>query len=425
MASMKRATVFASIMLCASCYLAAAPATNDPAARVARWQEDLDYFAREFPVRQKDFSMLMPQDRFEREVTELKRQAPQLSDADILFELMRIVASLGVAHTSVAFGSATETLHSYPVRMQWFSDGLAVVATAPDCQEALGSRVVRIGSKTPGQVEAAVAPYIARENDAYLHVQSPRYMTLVELMRHEKIADPTGRLRLTCAKAGGGEFTLEMAPESSAKTGRKWINAADALHIPREFCRKHPNAFYWHEYLPETHTLYIQYNKCANEPGNPFVSFTGNLFAFADAHPVQRVIMDLRFNGGGSSPIIKPLVEGLKSRPALTAKGHLYTLISGQTFSSGLMAAMDFRNGLHAILVGEPTGNKPNHYGEQKFFILPNSKLVVHYSTKHFRLIQDADPSTLKPDIAVLRSLDDFLGGRDPVLEAALHHPLQ
>jgi hypothetical protein len=198
------------------------------------------------------------------------------------------------------------------------------------------------------------------------------------------------------------------------------VNADDALHIPKEFCRKHPTAFYWYEYLPDTHTLYLQYRKCANEPGNPFGEFTKNLFAFADSHPVQRVVVDLRFNGGGVSSIIKPLVDGLNSRPALTAKGHLYTLIGSHTFSSAMFAAMDFRAGLHAILVGEPAGNKPNHYGEQQYFLLPNSKLKVLYSTKHFRLTQDADPATLEPDIAVSRSFDDFLAGRDPVLEAAL-----
>jgi len=48
------------------------------------------------------------------------------------------------------------------------------------------------------------------------------------------------------------------------------------------------------------------------------------------------------------------------------------------------MAVMDFPHDLHAILVGEPTGNKPNHYGQQQNFELPNSRLMVHYSTKHF-----------------------------------------
>jgi hypothetical protein len=423
----KITTLLASIMLCASGRLVAASATNDPATRVVRWQEDLDCFAREFPARQKDFSGLVPRDKFESSVAELKREVPQLSDPDILFELMRIVAGLGVAHTSVAYGSATERfgLHVYPLQMQWFSDGLVVVAATPENQEALGCRVVRIGSQTPEQVEAAVAPFISHENNAWLHNQSPRFMDLVELMQYQKIADATGRVPLTLAKAGGGEFTLEITPASRAQTGRKMVKAADALSIPTGLTRRHSGTSYWYEYLPDTQTLYVQYNKCVEDTNNPFASFAKAMFAFADSRPVQRVIVDLRFNTGGRSSVVKPLVEGLKSRPALNAKGHLYVLIGGQTFSSGVCAVMDFRNDLHAVLVGEPTGNKPNHYGEQQSFLLPNSKLRVQYSVKHMQLMPNADPSTIEPDILAPPALKDFLAGRDPALDAALRHPLQ
>jgi serine/threonine protein kinase len=411
--------------------LSAAPATNHPtnypATRAGRWQEDLDCFAREFPVRQIDFARLMPRDRFEREVTNLKRQVPELSDQEIVFQLMRIVASFGVAHTSIAFGSIRETVapDSYPIEMQWFSDGLAVVATSPQYQQALGCRVARIGSKTPEQVEAALAPYIATENGAHLHAESPRFMTLMGLMQHEKLVEPSGGLRLTCTKPGGGELRVEIAPVNSFQSRPKLVSAANVLHIPGRLCDQHPKAFYWYEYLDETHTLYIAYNQCMNDPNKPFEDLARDLFAVADSRPVERVIVDLRFNGGGSSSVIKPLVDGLMSRTNLTARGHLYTLIGSRTFSSGLMAAMDFRSDLHAILIGEPTGNKPNHCGQQEDFSLPNSTLLVHYATKHFHLMQDADPSTLAPDITVPSTLDDFLAGRDPVLEAALHHSFQ
>ncbi|MGD0768133.1 MAG: exo-alpha-sialidase [Tepidisphaeraceae bacterium] len=403
---------------------AATPVANNPTTRPGRWEEDLDYFASKLPVSEKDFFMLMPRDKFEREVAELKRQVPRLSDPEIVFQLMRMVASLGVAHTEVSFGSATEKtgLHSYPVQLRWFSDGLAVVAAASEYQKAIGSRVVRIGSKTPEEVEAAVAPYIAHENDAHLHVESPRYMTLVELMRHENIADPDGRLRLTCAKAGGEEFTLEITSEGSAKGGRRLITAADALHIPMELCRKHPNVSYWYEYLPQTQTLYIQYNRCADAPDNPFEDFASKLFAFADARPIQRVVLDLRFNGGGKTQIVDPLLNGLKSRPALSAKERLYVLTAGRTFSAAMDTALIFRRHLNAVLAGEPAGNKPNHYGQADHFTLPNTELQVQYSTEYVHQIRDADPLFLDPDILVPCSLDDFLAGRDPVLEAALHH---
>jgi C-terminal processing protease CtpA/Prc len=136
------------------------------------------------------------------------------------------------------------------------------------------------------------------------------------------------------------------------------------------------------------------------------------------------VIVDLRFNGGGDSRVVKPLLDGLKARPALSQPGHLYALIGPHTFSSGLFAANSFHASLHAVMVGEPVGNKPNHYGEARSFTLPNSMLNVHYSTKHFHMVRDGDPPSLEPDIAVPTSFEDYLAGRDRVLETALRNPL-
>jgi len=424
---MKTTILFAISTLYAICQLPAASAANDSTDRSRLWQEDIDYFAQELPSKQKEFERLIPKNKFDRMVAELKREAPQLSDSEIILQLTRIVAGLGVAHTHVQIpsGSVSNALQVYPIRMQWFSDGLAVIAAAPEYREALGSRVARIGSMNPEQVEAAVAPYISYENNTYLHIHSPDFMKYVDLMRREKIADAAGRLHLTCSKAKGKEFRLNIAPQNPGKTGTDLVTLARAVHVPTEFCRKQPKAFYWYEYLPDTHTLYIQYSKCEDEPGNTFVDFANKLFGFADSLTVDRVIVDLRFNGGGSSGIVNPLVDGLKARPALNAKGHLYTLIGGHTFSSAVFAAVYFRNDLHAILIGEPAGNKPNHYGQFESFELPNSKLKVQYSTKHFHLMSDADPPSVKPDIFVQRSLEDYLAGRDPVLDAALRHPLQ
>jgi hypothetical protein len=74
-----------------------------------------------------------------------------------------------------------------------------------------------------------------------------------------------------------------------------------------------------------------------------------------------------------------------------------------------------------AILVGEPTGQKPNAYGEVRTMTLPHSKLLVQYSTKYFKTVE-GDPPTLPPDISVDRSSWDYINGRDPVLERALRY---
>jgi C-terminal processing protease CtpA/Prc len=138
---------------------------------------------------------------------------------------------------------------------------------------------------------------------------------------------------------------------------------------------------------------------------------------------VDRTVVDLRFNAGGDSRVVKPLIDGLKSRKSLSAEGHLYALIGPITYSSGMMAAMDFKDELHAVLVGEPTGGKPNSFGEVKRATLPNSNLTIYYPTKYFRPISDGDPESIMPDVTVRLTLEDFLAGRDPVLEAALSHP--
>jgi hypothetical protein len=121
---------------------------EEPAeARIARWQQDLEFFGRTFPQSQKDCFVLISHDRFERDLGELTRAMPRLSDPEVLFGLMRLVASLGVAHTDVALGSAAHLLHSYPIQTEWFSDGLAVVAAAPEYRETLGCRVLQIGQQ--------------------------------------------------------------------------------------------------------------------------------------------------------------------------------------------------------------------------------------------------------------------------------------
>jgi hypothetical protein len=405
--------LIASISLCASCRLPAASAPGDAATRTKHWQEDLDFFAKELPGRQKDFDRLVAKTVFERSVAELKGDVPQLSDLEINFRLARIVASLGVAHTTVGIRGERH----YPVRMQWFANDLAVVAAAKEYREAFGCRVVRMGTMTSRELETVVAPYISHENGAHLHHLSPGYMAMIELMKREKIADAAGHLKLTCARADGKEFILDLAP-SEKRT--KLASITDALHIPAGLALKKPAAFYWYEYVPDAKALYIQYNKCHDAPAKPMKDFAGTVFAFADSNPVQRVVVDLRFNSGGDSEVINPLLASLRSRPVLCAKGHLYALIGHRTYSSAMITAERLRDNLHAILVGEATGGKPNHYGQAASFGLPHSKLVVHYSTKHLGAIM-GDAPAVEPDIPVPRTLTDFVAGRDRALDTALH----
>ena len=393
-----------------------------PATRETRWREDLEYFSATLGSGHRDFAKLAAKEGFKRELSELKDKADRLSDSEIILRLMRQIASLGVAHATVDWRSDKFDFHYYPLRLSWFGDGLAVMGAAQPLRDAVGTRVVRIGSMTPEQVEAAVTPFIPHENHAWLHRQSPNFMVFDELLTYLKIVPPKGRIEFTFEGKDGKRFNLEV-PRWPLKAQTNMVFALDGQKIETPLYRKQHDLAYWREYLSDTKTLYIQYNKCENI-GKPFEDFARETLSFADSHSVERVVVDLRFNAGGDSRVVKPLIEGLKSRRSLRADGHLYALIGPVTYSSGMMAAMDFKEELHAILIGEPTGGKPNQFGEIKRATLPNSNLAVFYPVKYFHPISDADPESIMPDVAVRMTLEDFLAGRDPALEAALSHSL-
>lgn len=410
--------VFVIVLLISLCIPAPcrAQSTNaSPADREQRWREDLKYFAAEFPARHIDFKKLYSQPNFDNEIAALEQEIPTLSDSKITLRLMRLVASANVGHTMIYFPQMKLGFWPTALTFRWFSDGLAVVGAAPIYSEALGTRVLQIGSMTPEQLLDRVAPYISHENDTWLREQSPAYFRNVEILKHVGAIDQDGRIKLTLAKPGGKPFTLVTGP---AGPGMDQVSMVDALHVPPALFRKQPNSYYWYEYLPDARALYVQYNKCANDPKLAFKDFAKELFSFADAHTVDRVIVDLRFNGGGNSTVIWPLLSGLKERKAL--KSHVFVLIGPATFSSAQDNAIELRHNLNATLMGEPTGEKLNTYGEVRIIHLPNSGLDVQYCTNYFRMIKDSDPAALEPDVRVRRTLEDALAGRDPVLDAAL-----
>jgi hypothetical protein len=83
-----------------------------------------------------------------------------------------------------------------------------------------------------------------------------------------------------------------------------------------------------------------------------------------------------------------------------------------------MWVANDMRRDTEAILVGEPTGGKPNAPGDALAFSLARSGLEVFYSTKLWR-ITEGDPPWIAPDITVQLSSTDFFSGRDPCCKRA------
>jgi hypothetical protein len=427
-----------NLMLIVLLALAAAAQPKQPstADRDAHWREDVQFFAEHFsnghctpadlfhspltafqPCHQADFAKLYPQPAFDNEIHAIEESIPSLTDAQISLRLARLVASAHVGHTFVSLPALKLGFRPLPVTFHWFADGLTILSTTPEHTAALGTHVLKIGSLTADQALAAVAPYISYENQTYLRVSSPSYLNKMALLREIGAVGEGNTVMLTLARAGGKPFTLVLKPR---EPNLKDVSAIDELHVPESLARKHPKAYYWYEYLPDSRALYIQYNRCANDPEQPMGDFARKLFAATAGSAVDRAIVDLRFNGGGDSRVIGPLKSGLHSRHY-----PVFVLIGAGTFSSAQDNAVEMRRQLNATLVGESTGEKMNSYGEVRQLRLPNSDLRIQYSTEFYRMQKDGDADALYPDIPAPLALADFLAGRDPALAAALRAALR
>jgi C-terminal processing protease CtpA/Prc len=187
------------------------------------------------------------------------------------------------------------------------------------------------------------------------------------------------------------------------------------------FSNRNPQLNYWFASLPMRGAVYVRYNRCTEIDTMPFAKFSEQVLAALEDPKIQRLIIDLRGNSGGNSAILEPLIERLRKHPKATRPGGLVAMIGNRTFSSALMNAISLKERAGAVLVGAPSGGKPNSYGEVMSFHLTHSGLPITYSTKFFK-VMESDPPTLEPDVRSEIPWADFKAGLDPVLDAALDY---
>lgn len=101
--------------------------------------------------------------------------------------------------------------------------------------------------------------------------------------------------------------------------------------------------------------------------------------------------------------------------------GTLFVITSNQTYSAAADFATIVQDNDMGIIIGEPTGGKPNSYGSSIVLQLPESKAKAAISYKWFERPDKGastyDADSLAPDIYVPTTYEDLEQGRDPQLE--------
>jgi len=215
----------------------------------------------------------------------------------------------------------------------------------------------------------------------------------------------------------------------------------------------------------------ITFNDMDGAYKDSFALFLKNTFASVKQQNPKGLIVDLRKNGGGDSELGEMLlsyitgksyrsVSAVKVRvsrhsralselrknndPMQKNPDKLYTfkirelttpqpqadrfngktafLIGAGTFSSANMLTNTIKDYQLATLIGEPTAEPGNDFGEVFSFMLPNTHIIATGATKMFvRANGNAKDFTgIQPDIFSVNSKEDVLLNKDRVMEDAI-----
>ena len=376
------------------------------------WREDLRFLARELPARHVNVFHATTREVFADEVRRLDAAIPALNGDEVLTGFIRIVALIGDGHTHL---DLPPSFLRYPMELKWFGDELRVIAAQAPYHATVGARVLAIGSTPIRDVMERVTQLVPRgENEGRTLLTATMQLTSPEVLHGMNVIEDRDSAPFALELATGERTTMTLSP---ARLGdfSTWRLAAGEK--PPLYLRRLAETW-WTEFLPDAHTVYFSFTSYPADA--EFRERTAVLARLLDESQARRLVIDLRRNQGGDLERFRRLfLPMIRGRSAINRKGGLFVITGPGTFSAAAVNAIDLRNEANAILVGAPTGIRPNHYGEHGEFRLPNSAFRVSYSTQYYRFGADTD-SAVVPDQHIDPTWAEFRAGRDPVMEWVL-----
>lgn len=398
-----------------------AAALSGPAPSPADWRKDLRILLEELEAVHPDPWFHTPRATVEGAVDELSARLPGMSREESLAGLYRIVAMLHDGHTSVPHHANAEMgLQRVQAQYLLFPDGLHVIAAHPDHPEVLGGRVTRIGYVDADETLRRIEPLVPRDNEWTVKDRAPYHLTFADLLVGVGVLDDASACPIE-VETDGGRRVRATIPCTLSYDEETWPTAQDAAGTGAPLYLSQPGRSYFFEHLPDENAMYLLFRRVRNDDDESFEDFCARAFTFLDEHEVDRLIVDLRLNGGGNNFLNRPLVHGIIRSDRVNREGHLFVVTGRRTFSAAMCGTIDLERQTNALFVGEPTGATPNHHGDAVAITLPNTGITVRISALYW---QNSDPRDrrrwVEPDVPAELTWADYVAGRDPALAAAL-----
>ncbi len=393
------------------------------------WQTDLRFLQQTV---HKDYSFLFKKITaadFDAAVEKLYKAIPEMQDHERIAGIGRIVSMFRYGHTSLGWRQSPFKYHVAPVNFYWFSDGLYVEGADKKYASIIGAKLVKVEGVPVMQVLDAIKPLVPAENEQYFKAYGLDFIAIPEALHAQGVSkELKTNVTYTLEKNGKiFEQTFE-AKEGFhlprdygfVKPGTDWTSGRDQSNTP--YYLKNIGKNYYYEYLPESKTVYVRHSQVLDDKEETIAAFYKKVFEFIDKNDVDKLVIDVRLNGGGNNYRNKPVITGIIENKKINKPGKLFVIIGRRTFSACQNLVNEFSNYTNALFVGEPTAENINFYGDTRQVDLPKTKIPVFLS---FAWWQDKpqweNADWLAPQLAVDMSFEEYKSNKDPVLEACLN----
>lgn len=379
-----------------------------------KWSEDIDFFVAQVKKVVPDSDDRIDQKEFDQKVRQLKSRLASYSTDQIILGLQELLTMTGDNGCTIYPFQEALNYPVLPIKTYWFGDGLYICDASDPYKAIVGQKLTAIGGVEVDRLFRQMHKVLPGDNDHSkkrsfsLYAQIPAWLQTTE-----------------------AAFTPEAIALSFASGKKETVqfgNVKEYIGLKRQLAgfrqlnptsKKHEKDNYWMEYLPDKRLLFIQFiNIRDNDRGPSFRQFVNAIEKTLDSNPIDKVVIDNRYGGGGNGFKLKPLTDLLQKHPKVSQKGQLFVLTSRATRGTVMELTSLLELNTKAIIVGEPTGEGPNSVGDTRSIALPHSKVKVTLTHKFWPTSWKEDRrNSIQPHISVDYPFIEYNDKTDPWLD--------
>lgn len=376
-----------------------------------------------------------PREAFVEYVERLGQRQSPVDIARHYFDLSGLLALVADTHTQLRTTELTPGFdETYPLRFHLFPEGLYIIAAGEPYRELLGARVLSIAGQPTDAVLDQIASTVPAEHALRRRVFAETYLYQPESFRAFGLTSGSAAPVLQVETLDGRRLdrsldaTWRRRPDEFGGDALNPFLPPELLTVhavagtePPEYLR-HLDQNYRFELRDEGALFYLQINlPFAAEGGESPMDFHLRWIQALRASEATTLVVDLRNNPGGSLSLMAPVPALLEieffAHPSLQGAA---VLIGPDTVSAGSTLAAELESAIRPVFIGAPTGTPPNLFLDAVKVVMPHSRIEIEVSRHHHVVTRESDDRRfIAPDIEIANSFDDYLHGRDRVLEAA------